>query len=104
MRCIFCCVRWYSKLWYTNAPSKRNISVSNLPWVWIGAETHSGDILTLSSLINPAVEHGDRVTVKFVELLTGVTNAKRWFYLDAKTFKEEEIPAEGVIIDDDPDE
>jgi len=104
MRCIFCCIRWYSKLVYAQVSSEKKVSVSNLPWVWIGAETHSGDILSLTNVVNPAVEYGDRVTVQFLQLLTGVAHAKRWFYLDSKTFKEEEIPAEGVIIEDDSDE
>jgi hypothetical protein len=97
-------VRWYGKLFYTQIPTDRKISVSNLPWVWIGAETLSGTIISSTELVNASIEYGDCITVQFLEMLTQEKNIKRWFYLDSKTFKEEEIPAEGLIIENDSDE
>lgn len=104
MQCMLCCVRLYSRFFYTKLPTKKNVSSSHLPWMWIGAETAGGTILTLTEIVDSTVEYGDCVTPAFLESLTDVQNAKRWIYLDSKTFREEEIPTVGLLIEDDSDE
>ena len=104
MQCMFCCVRLYNRLFYSKLPTKKKVSSSHLPWLWIGVETTNGNILTLTEIVDSAIECGDTVSPQFLEVLSGVRNAKRWIYLDSKTLKEDEIPADGLIIGDDSDE
>jgi len=104
MQCFYCCIRLYNRLFYTKLSTKKKVSSSHLPWLWIGVETTSGKIITVTEVVESAVEYRDRITVEFLENLTGIQNAKRWSYLDSKTLKEEEIPTEGLIIEDDSDD
>lgn len=103
MQCLFCCVRLYNRLFYKPL-TKRPKKVSQLPWMWIGVETSNGSIVSLTEIVDSSVEHGDVVTPYFLEMLSGIQTAKRWIYLDPKTLKEEEIPTDGLIIQDDSNE
>ena len=69
--------------------------------MWIGVETTTGSIVSLTDVVDSSVEYGDVVTPQFLETLSGIQSAKRWIYLNPKTFKEEEIPTDGLIIHDD---
>lgn len=69
--------------------------------MWVGVETGNGSIVSLTDIVDSAVEYGDCVTSEFLEDLSGIHSARRWIYLDPKTLKEEEIPADGLIIHDD---
>lgn len=69
--------------------------------MWIGVETGNGSIVSLTEIVDPVVEYGDCVTPQFLEMLSGIRGARRWIYLDPKTLKEEEIPTDGLIIQDD---
>jgi hypothetical protein len=104
MQCMFCCVRLYNRLFYTALPSKKMVSSSHLPWMWVGVETANGAIISLTEIVDTSIEYGDCVDAEFLEELSGIRNAKRWIYLDSKTLKEEEIPTVGLIIEDDSDE
>lgn len=105
MQCLFCCARLYNFIFYAKMPNrKKSVSSAHLPWMWIGAELPDGSIRSLTEIVDISIEYGDCVTPKFLETISGITNAKRWFYLNSKTFKEEEIPADGLIIEDDPNE
>jgi hypothetical protein len=104
MQCMFCLVRLYNRIFYEKLPSKKKISASHLPWMWIGVETESGKIITLTEMLESSIEYGDCITPKFLKAFTGIQDAKRWIYLDSKTFKEEEIPTVGLIIEDDSHE
>ncbi len=105
MQCLFCCVRWYSRFFYKQVPKQlKKVSASHLPWMWIGVETAEGKIVSLTEIVDPAVEYGDVVTPAFLKTISGIQTAKRWIYLDPKTLKEEEIPTDGLIIQDDSDE
>lgn len=103
MQCFYCCIRLYNRLFYSK-PSIKKVSSSHLPWLWIGVETEQGKIITLTELVDAAIEYGDCISPYFLESLTGIRNAKRWTYLDSKTLKEEEIPADGLIIENDSNE
>ncbi len=103
MQCFYCCIRLYNRLFYTKLPTKK-VSSSHLPWLWIGVETEQGKIITLTEIVDSSIEYGDVVSPYFLESLTGIQNAKRWSYLNSKTFREEEIPTEGLVIEDDSDE
>jgi hypothetical protein len=61
-------------------------------------------IITLTEMLESSIEYGDCITPNFLKAFTGIKNAKRWIYLDSKTFKEEEIPTVGLIIEDDSHE
>lgn len=104
MQCLLCIIRLYNRIVYSKIPSKKKVSSSHLPWLWIGVETMDGSILTHTEVIDEIVEYGDCVTPELLESLTDVRNVKRWIYLDSKTLKEKEIPAEGLIIEDDSHE
>jgi hypothetical protein len=67
-------------------------------------ETEYGKIITLTEIVDSSIEYGDIVSPYFLESLTGIRNARRWSYLDSKTFREEEIPTEGLVIEDDSNE
>lgn len=101
MQCIYCCVRLYNRFFYTQPKLKKQVSSSHLPWMWIGAQLPDGSMKTLTELVDISVEYGDCVTSEFLEAITEIDNAVRWVYLDSKTLKEEEIPTEGLIIEDD---
>ena len=101
MQCIYCCIRVYNRFFYTKPQIKKQVSSSHLPWMWIGVELTDGSVKTLTELVDSSIEYGDCVNVKFLETISGIEDAERWVYLDSKTLKEEEIPTEGLIIEDD---
>ena len=104
IRCSFCCIRLINKLFYKEAPKRiAKVDPHALPWMWIGAELTNGKILTLTEVVNSSVEYYDNVSPVFLNNLVGIPNVSRWLYLDAKTFKEQEIPTEGLVIEDDSD-
>jgi hypothetical protein len=72
--------------------------------MWVGAELLDGRILTLTDVINPEIEYGDIISPIFLKNLTGLKDVVRWLYLNPKTFKEEEFPPEGLVIEDDSNE
>jgi hypothetical protein len=72
--------------------------------MWVGVELTDGTIKTLTEIVDTSIEYGDCVTPQFLKTLSGIQDANRWIYLDSKTLKEEEIPADGLIIEDDSDE
>jgi hypothetical protein len=69
--------------------------------MWVGAELSNGSITTLTEIVESSIEYGDVVTPEFLKALSGLHNVKRWLYLGSKTFREEEIPTDGLIIQDD---
>lgn len=77
------------------------VSVSKLPWLWIGAELQNDEIITLTEDINLVVQPGDIVTDKYLKAYTELHNVKRWLYLNCETLKEEEIPPHGLVIEND---
>jgi|LakMenEpi03Aug12_release.lakeMendotaPanAssembly.Ray.scaffolds.fasta_scaffold2383091_1 hypothetical protein len=100
INCFFRLIRIYNRLFYIEIP-KPKISTSKLPWLWIGVELTNGKIETMTDLVNNSIEYGDVITPEFLEKLTNIKNAKRWIYLKSTTLNEEEIPAEGLVIEDD---
>ena len=80
---------------------KNSVPVSQLPWLWIGAELQNDKIITFTERINEQVEYGDVITHEYLEQVTHTFPVKRWLYLDPKTLREEEIPPEGLTIPND---
>ena len=105
MQWLFCCIRLYNKLFFKELPKTiKKVDSSHIPWLWIGAELTDGNITSLTDLVNGSVEYDDVITPSYLEDISNVENAKRWVYVDSKTLKEEEIPAHGLVIEDDSDE
>lgn len=105
MRCVLCCVRLYNRFLYKPIPKPvQPVSVSSLPWLWIGAEFYDGTKEGYTTVVNEVLEPGDVVTPTFLTNLTQAMDVKRWIYLNAKTFAEDEIPAEGIVIENDSDQ
>ena len=77
------------------------VSVSKLPWLWVGAELTDDSIVTLTEDINLVVQPGDVVTAKYLKAYTELSNVKRWLYLNSQTLTEEEIPPQGLVIEND---
>jgi len=78
------------------------VSPSHLPWLWIGAELDDGKIVSITEDVNNEVRYGDHVNEDYLTDLTRLFNVRRWLYLNPQTLKEEEIPLEGLVIENDP--
>ncbi len=105
IQCFYRLIRLYNKVFYnSSATSLRKVSTEHIPWLWIGAELTSGKIITLTEVVNSSIEYGDTIDQFFLEQTSGYSDVNKWLYLDPKTLKEEEIPAEGLVIEDDSDE
>lgn len=104
VRGIFILKRKIEQYFYVPEKEKIEISGSDLPWLWIGAEMKSGVIITLTEDINKVVSYGDTVTPFFLESYTELKNVKRWLYLDSLTLLEQEIPPSGLVIKDDTEQ
>lgn len=101
LRGVFILKRKIEQYFYIPDKEPIEISSSELPWLWIGAEMKSGIIVTLTEDINKIVNYGDVVTPKYLEVYTELKNVKRWLYLDTITLIEQEIPTSGLIIRND---
>lgn len=101
VRGVFILKRKIEQYFYTPEREKFDVSPSELPWLWLGAEMKSGVILTITEDINKIVNYGDTVTPMFLESYTEFKNVKRWLYLDSVTLIEQEIPPSGLVIRDD---
>ena len=102
---MFWCKRKFSLSIDLNEVETRDdeyISSSSLPWLWVGAELETGEIVTVTEYLNNEVRYGDRVNEDYLVDVTRIFNAKRWLYLDHQTLKEEEIPLSGLVIGNDP--
>lgn len=78
-----------------------NVSVSRLPWLWIGATTLDNHLFAVTDEINAAVDYGDLVDREFLENATGITDAISWKYLDPVELTEKDFPSEGFLIKED---
>ena len=77
-----------------------HVSAANLPWLFVGVELLDGTLLDKTKHVQFLVDSGIPVTPRTVCSSIDKCQIKRCFYLDAKTLKEEEIPADGIIIND----
>lgn len=91
----------YRKLFPTlYAPIPLKVSASKMPWLFVGIELKDGKLLDRTQEANYLVNHNIPVTPYTLDISVNRELVKRYFYLDAITLKEEEIPAEGITIDD----
>jgi len=84
----------------TYAPISTQISASKLPWLFVGIELKDGKILDKTQEAQYLVNHDIPVTPFTIDMSVDKQLVKRYFYLDAVTLKEEEIPTEGITIND----
>jgi len=98
---VFILKRKFEQYFYSPEKERLEISPSDLPWLWIGAEMNSGVIITLTEDINKIANYGDIITPFFLESYTELKKVKRWLYLDSVTLIEQEIPPSGLVIKDD---
>lgn len=104
-RVFFWCKRKYVELFDIEDITVSDhvfVSPSHLPWLWIGAELNDGKVISITEDVNDEVRYGDRVNEDYLVDLTRLFNVKRWLYLHPETLKEEEIPLEGLVIENDP--
>jgi hypothetical protein len=100
---FFWCKRKYIEVFEVDTDDQHVfVSPTHLPWLWIGAELEDGKILSITEDVNDEVRYGDRVNEDYLVDVTRLFNVKRWLYLDPQTLKEEEIPLEGLVIENDP--
>lgn len=78
-----------------------HVSVSRLPWLWIGATTLDNHLFVVTDEINAAIDYGDTVDREFLENATGITDAVSWKYLDPVELTEKDFPSEGFLIKED---
>ncbi len=107
-----CCTRitfWLIKKgfdiydWFTSykyEPVSKHVSAVKLPWLFVGLELESGEIVDRTNHAQHLVESGIIVTRNTISTPIEPQLIRRYFYLDMKTLKEEEIPAEGITIND----
>lgn len=90
--------KWFYPTVYEKVPS--HVSAAKLPWMFVGVELTDGTILDKTEDAQKLVD-GD-YPISPLTILAGIdeTTVKRCFYLDAETLKEEEIPANGITIND----
>jgi hypothetical protein len=78
-----------------------HVSVSKLPWLWIGATTLDNQLFAVTDEVNAAVDYGDIVDRQFLENVTRITDAVVWKYLDPVELTEKDFPSEGFLIKED---
>jgi hypothetical protein len=74
------------------------IRLDDLPWFWIGI-VYPDTSITVTTVVNQALEYGVRVTPEFLTDITGFHGGV-WRYMDAKTLEEKDFPSAGFIIED----
>lgn len=82
-------------------PIENVVDLSNLPWLWIGAETSPGNFVSVTDIINSRIEKGTVVTPEWLEYTTVMPDIISWRYLDSATLNESEFPLTGLIIPND---
>ena len=90
---------WMFPMKYTPI-SKNHISAAKLPWLFVGIELIDGSLIDKTSHVQYLIDAGIPLTLKNISMSIDFQTVKRCFYLDEKTLKEEEIPAEGITIND----
>jgi hypothetical protein len=105
-----CCLRLTIKLYstgfwiyrfffpYKYEPVANHVSASKLPWLFVGIETYDGNIIDKTEEAQRLVDQN--IIISPTTIIDDIHNVKRCFYLDSTTLKEEEIPAEGITIND----
>jgi hypothetical protein len=100
-----CLMRTYIRVFGHTKTRSMQVESKHIPWLWIGAELRNKSIITLTDEINHVIEYGDCVDEAFLQMHTQTASSvDRWLYLDASTLIEKEIPPEGLLIQDDPND
>lgn len=100
---LYCCKRFVDKYTVTYKPIEK-ISPSALPWLWIGAKfKNNPTLVSYTSLINDIVMYGDVVNSDYLANITSnhSNTVEKWIYINCATLEETEIPAEGLVIEND---
>jgi hypothetical protein len=80
--------------------STHSVSASSLPWLFVGIELTDGTMLDRTSHVQDLVNLRIPITRNRVCGDVDPQTIQRCFYLDEKTLKEEEFPADGITIHD----
>lgn len=88
---------WFTAVKYE--PVTKHISAAELPWVFVGVELTDGTLMDVTGKAEHLVNSGIPVTPTTISSSIDQQLVKRCFYLDVKTLKEEEIPADGITIE-----
>lgn len=102
-RAIFHCKRRTMDFFFApeDAVYEPRVSISKLPWLWIGAETSDGEKFSVTDEINSAIYYGDIVDAEFLANVTGLADCIGWKYLDPTELIEKDFPSAGFLIEDD---
>jgi hypothetical protein len=77
------------------------VSISNIPWLWVGGTTTNGVDCSVTNELNSAIDYGDIVNAEFINNATGITDVIGWKYLDPTELIEKDFPSAGFLIEDD---
>lgn len=77
------------------------VTISKLPWLWIGGEGSDGVKYSVTDEINSAIDYGDTVDPEFLLNASGLSDVIGWKYLDPTELVEKDFPSEGFLIEDD---
>lgn len=102
-RVLFHCKRRTMDFFFApeNPVYEPRVSISKLPWLWIGTETIDGIKHSVTDEINNAIDYGDIVDTQFMRNVTGLTDVLGWKYLDPTELVEKDFPSDGFLIEDD---
>ena len=91
--CLWCSHRLYKML----TTQREMVPAGRLPWLWIGAEFDDGSTEDVSNIVNPQIQSGDFVDIKYLESRTGYVDVK-WLILYPTTIKQRDFPVGGFVI------
>ena len=91
--------RWIFPYEYNPVPI-HHVSASSLPWLFVGIELNNGKIIDKTDEAQQLVDNNVPVNPTTISKDVNIDEVKRYFYLNTMTLKEEEIPANGITIND----
>jgi hypothetical protein len=97
----FWCKRKISKYVYNEITETHRVSVSDIPWLWIGVTTSDNINFSVTEEINNSINYGSVVDIAYLEDITGITDGISWKYLDPVELVEKNFPSNGFVIEDD---
>lgn len=74
------------------------VSMSDIPWLWIGARKNENETETVTNLVNKFISYNKKIDASFLEELTGLKDVT-WRYVCTKSLEERDFPSEGILIE-----
>lgn len=103
---VFYCKRSVQKLLFADV-SRKTVSPKHIPWLWVGAKfVDRSDPVSYTEIVNNYIWYGDVVTKEYLNSMAELDDEfiETWYYVDAETLEEKEIPPEGLVIENDTEE